>query len=67
MHSFLQQGLERHLSASTLKVYVAAIAANHDTVDGRTLGKHDLILKFLRGARRLNPPAEILSKLRLTA
>ncbi len=28
--SFLQQGLERRLSPSTLKVYVAAIAANHD-------------------------------------
>ncbi len=40
--SFLQQGLERRLSPSTLKVYVAAIAANH--------------VRFLRGARRLNPP-----------
>ncbi len=31
--SFLQQGLERRLSPSTLKVYVAAIAANHDPVE----------------------------------
>ncbi len=54
--SFLQEGLERRLSPSTLKVYVAAIAAHHDAVDGKSLGKHDLVIRFLRGARRLNPP-----------
>ncbi len=54
--SFLQQGLERRLSPSTLKVYVAAIAANHDSVEGKSVGKHDWVVKFLRGARRLNPP-----------
>ncbi|KAL0198414.1 hypothetical protein M9458_006954, partial [Cirrhinus mrigala] len=36
------------LSPSTLKMYVAAIAAHHDAVDGRSLGKHNLIV-------RLNP------------
>ncbi len=54
--SFLQEGLERRLSPSTLKVYVAAIAAHQDAVDGKSLGKHDLVIRFLRGARRLNPP-----------
>ncbi len=54
MLSFLQERLERRLSPSTLKVYVAAIAAHHDAVDGRSLGKHDLIVRFLKGARR--PP-----------
>ncbi len=54
--SFLQDGLERRLSPSTHKVYVAAIAAHHDAVDGKSLGKHDLVIRFLRGARRLNPP-----------
>ncbi len=49
--SFLQERLERRLSPSTLKVYVAAIAAHHDAVDGRSLGKHDLIVRFLKGAR----------------
>ncbi len=34
--SFLQQGLERRLSPSTLKVYVAAIAAKHDPVEGKS-------------------------------
>ncbi len=53
--SFLQERLERRLSPSTLKVYVAAIAAHHDAVDGRSLGKHDLIMRFLKGARRMNP------------
>ncbi|KAL0196765.1 hypothetical protein M9458_005305, partial [Cirrhinus mrigala] len=47
--SFLQEGLDRHLSAATLKVHVAAISANHDLVGGRSVGKHDLII-------RLNPP-----------
>ena len=56
MLSFLQEGLERRLSPSTLKVYLAAILAHHDPVDGKSLGKHDLIIRFLRGARRLNPP-----------
>ncbi|KAI2654617.1 GTPase HflX [Labeo rohita] len=54
--SFLQGGLDRHLSASTLKVHVAAISANHDLVEGRSVGKHDLVIRFLRGARRLNLP-----------
>ncbi|KAI2647955.1 Transposon Ty3-G Gag-Pol polyprotein [Labeo rohita] len=54
--SFLQGGLDRHLSASTLKVHVAAISANHDLMGGRSVGKHDLIIRFLKGARRLNPP-----------
>ncbi len=37
-------------------MHVAAIAAHHDAVDGKSFGKHDLVVKFLRGARRLNPP-----------
>ncbi len=53
--SFLQDGLERRLSPSTLKVYVAAIAAHHDAVDVKSVGKHDLVVRFLRGTRRLNP------------
>ncbi|KAL0149356.1 hypothetical protein M9458_055394, partial [Cirrhinus mrigala] len=54
--SFLQEKLERRLSPSTLKVYVAAIAAYHNAVDGASLGKHQLVVRFLRGARRVNPP-----------
>ncbi|KAL0161328.1 hypothetical protein M9458_045053, partial [Cirrhinus mrigala] len=47
--SFLQEKLERRLSPSTLKVYVAAIAAYHDAVDGESIGKHQLVV-------RVNPP-----------
>ncbi len=47
--SFLQDELERRLSPSTLKVYVAAIAAHHDAVDCKSVGKHDLVIRFLRG------------------
>ncbi len=54
--SFLQQGLERRLSPSTLKVYVAAISANHNPGEGKSVGKHDWVVRFFRGARRLNPP-----------
>ncbi len=60
VHSFLQERLERRLSPSTLKVYVAAIVAHHDAVDGRSLGKHDLIVRFLKGAGRMNPSRPLL-------
>ncbi len=36
-------------------MYVAAIVAHHDAVNGRSLGKHDLIVRFLKGIRRMNP------------
>ncbi len=54
--SFLQHGLEHRLSPSTLKIYVAAISTHHGPIEGRSVGKHDLVIRFLRGARRLNPP-----------
>ncbi len=54
--SFLQDGLEWRLSPSTLKVYIAAIGAHHNAVDSKSVGKHDLVIRFLRGVRRLNPP-----------
>lgn len=52
---FLPAGkkLEQRLSPSTLKVYVAAFAAHHDAVDGSSIGKHHLIVRFLKGAWRL--------------
>jgi len=57
VHSFLQEELQRRLYPSTLKVYVASIAAHHKAVEGKSKGKPDLIIRFLRGARRLNPPS----------
>lgn len=37
------------LSDSILKVYVVTKASNRDMVGGRSLKKHDLIIRFLRG------------------
>lgn len=37
-------------------VYVEAIAAHHSPVAGRSLGRSDLAVCYLKGARRLNPP-----------
>ncbi len=44
--SFLQERLEHRMSPSTLKVCVK-VYSHHDAVDGRSLGKHDLIVRFL--------------------
>ena len=54
--SFLQELLDKGRSPSTLKVYVAAIAACSTATPGQSLGRNDLVIRFLRGARRLNPP-----------
>ncbi len=49
--SFLQQGLECRLSPSTLKLYVAAIYSHHNPVEGKSVGKHDLVVRFLRSGQ----------------
>ena len=53
--SFLQHLFDDNRAASTLKVYVAAISAYHDPVAGASLGSHNLVCSFLKGARRLKP------------
>jgi len=37
-----------------LKVCVAAIEAHHVLVDGQSLGRNDLVVRFLKGARSIN-------------
>ncbi|XDV26734.1 hypothetical protein PO909_030369 [Leuciscus waleckii] len=54
--SFLQELLDGGRAPSTLKVYVAAIAAFSETTLGQSIGRNDLVIRFLRGAKRLNPP-----------
>ncbi|XDV14302.1 hypothetical protein PO909_014574 [Leuciscus waleckii] len=54
--SFLQELLDKGRTPSTLKVYVAAIAAFAEPPLGQSLGRNDLVIRFLRGAKRLNPP-----------
>ncbi len=61
--SFLQECLDAGHAPSTLKVYVAAISAYHNGIDKRSVGRNDLVIKFLWGARRMNPPARPLSSL----
>ncbi|XDV46928.1 hypothetical protein PO909_016730 [Leuciscus waleckii] len=48
--SFLQELLDKGRAPSTLKVYVAAIAAFSETTLGQSIGRNELVLK------RLNPP-----------
>ncbi len=53
---FLQERFDSGRMPSTLKVYVAAITAFHVHIENRPIGRNDLIIRFLKGARRLNPP-----------
>ena len=52
---FLQYLLDTRRAASTLRVYAAAISAFHDLVGGLSIGKHCMVLQFLKGAHRLRP------------
>ncbi|XP_073690968.1 uncharacterized protein [Garra rufa] len=53
--SFLQDLIDGGRSFSTIKVYLAAIAACHVGFDGTTVGQHPLIRRFMKGARRSLP------------
>ncbi|KAI2664097.1 Gag-Pol polyprotein [Labeo rohita] len=48
--------LDKGHSPSTLKVYVAAITASHALTTGQSVGRNNLVVRFLKGSRRLNPP-----------
>ncbi len=54
--SFLQELLDKGCSHSTLKVFVAAIAAFHAPIAGQSVGRDNSVVRFLKGGRRLNPP-----------
>ncbi len=54
--SFLQELLDKGRSHSTLRVFVAAIAAFHAPIAGQSVGRDNSVVCFLRGAKRLNPP-----------
>ncbi|XP_073320639.1 uncharacterized protein [Pagrus major] len=53
--TFLQELLDKGLSFSTIKVYLAAISPCHVGFDGVTPGAHPLAMHFLKGVRRLRP------------
>ncbi len=50
--SFLQERLTAGAAATTLRVYVAAIAAQRE-LDEIPLGRHRMVSAFMRGVRRL--------------
>ncbi len=54
-HRFVDCTVRAACTASGAWLCLSAIAAHHDAVDSRSLGKHDLIVRFLKGARRMNP------------
>ncbi len=51
---FLQERLTAGAAATTLRVYVAAIAAQRE-LDEIPLGRHRMVSTFMRGVRRLRP------------
>ncbi len=51
---FLQERLTVGVAATTLRVYVAAIAAQRE-LDEIPLGRHRMVSTFMRGVRRLRP------------
>ncbi|KAK0135470.1 hypothetical protein N1851_028681 [Merluccius polli] len=52
---FLQDRLETKLAVSILRVYIAAISAQHVRVGNQTVGSHSLVTRFLKGAQRQTP------------
>ncbi len=54
--SFLQEMLDKQSSSSTIKVYAAAIVAFHAPIASRSVGRDSVVIQFLQGARRTNPP-----------
>ena len=53
---FLIQLADKGLSFSSIKVYLAAISAHHNTIEGYSVFSHPLAKRFLRGLHNLNPP-----------
>ncbi len=51
---FLQERLTAGAASTTLRVYVAAIAARRE-LDETSLGRHRMVSPFMRGVRRLGP------------
>ncbi len=54
--NYLQYSLDSGSLPSTLKVYVAAIASFRSLEGWQSIGRHALVVSFLKGAGRLHPP-----------
>ena len=53
--SFLQDLIDKRKAFSTVKVYLAALAACHVGFGKQTASQHPLVCRFMKGARRLLP------------
>ena len=58
--SFLQDLIDKRKAFSTVKVYLAAIAACHVGFGRQTASQHPLVCRFMKGARRLLPVSRSL-------
>lgn len=54
---FLQERFSAELTVNlfTLKVYEAAMSVSYALLEGLSVGKYQLVIRFLRGTRRLKP------------
>jgi len=59
---FLQEQLDKDGSPSTLKSYVVASAAFTELTHGHSKGRNELVILFLRGARRINHRVQFVKK-----
>jgi len=53
--NFLQEKLSAGICPTTLRIYVATLLTCHALVDGVPLGRHPLLARFIRVAKRLRP------------
>ncbi len=56
---FLQANLSAGLTHSTIKVYVAAIAAHHAPLGGQSVGRHPLVTRFLHEGAESEAPSTV--------
>lgn len=56
---FLQSKLSLGLRSNTLRTYVATFSDCHALIDGVSVGRHLLVARYNRGAKRLRPPTSV--------
>lgn len=52
---FLQDLMDKGRDFSTIKVYLAAVSACHVGFGEKPAGQHSLVIRFMKGARRMLP------------
>jgi len=54
--TFLQSSYDQGAGHSTLGTYRSAVALLSPTMNGRTIGEHKLVTRFMKGVSKLRPP-----------